>query len=77
MQHFHRTYRSYLKPSFNLYYSAAHGIVLLLTLAAFYLASFPKNKARLAVLSRQDSENQLTSRPIKVHFLIIPSTQPH
>ncbi len=36
--------RSYLKPSFNLFYTIAHGVTLLLVVSAFYLINLPPDK---------------------------------
>ena len=44
MPHFHRSHRSYLQPGFNVYYAAAHGIVLILTVVAYYLTQFSDGK---------------------------------
>ncbi len=47
MPYFSRTHRSYLPASFNYYFSAAHAVVLILTVVCFYLTQFsdePKRK---------------------------------
>ncbi|RDC63670.1 hypothetical protein AHMF7616_02278 [Adhaeribacter pallidiroseus] len=37
-------HRSYLKPCFNLFYTIAHGVTVLLIVSAFYLINLPSGK---------------------------------
>ncbi len=45
--------RSYLKPSFNLFYTIAHGVTLLLVVSAFYLINLPPDKIAPKLTSKK------------------------